>query len=93
MADVKSTLALFAAVAFGIALSASASAQDRGGYSSSIMKEEGGVRAKPRVRDEGWEKPAVAPKKTMRRARGSSSPSPVPRYQSTVTPLGTARAS
>ncbi len=91
MTIVKTSLGLLVSVALGTAgMTAGAVAQDRSGYPYSIMKEESGVRAKPRVREEGWEKPAVAPKKTIRRARGSSSPSPVPRYQSTVTPLGTA---
>jgi hypothetical protein len=33
---------------------------------------------------------APAPRKRVKRARGSSSPSPVPPYQSTLTPLGVA---
>lgn len=68
-----------------------AAAQDRSGYPYSIMKDEGGAKPKPRVRDDGWEKPrAEQGKKPIRRVRGSSSPSPVPLYRSTVTPLGTA---
>lgn len=65
-------------------------AQDKSGYPYAIMKEEGGAKPRPRVTDDGWEKPQAPAKKPLRRARGSSSPSPVPRYQSTVTPLGTA---
>ena len=67
-----------------------AAAQDKRGYPYSIMTEEGGAKPAPRVRDEGWEKPQAPAKKPVRRARGSSSPSPVPPYRSTVTPLGTA---
>ena len=79
-----------AALALGtVFLAAPAAAQDRTGYPYSIMKEEGGAKP-PRVRDEGWDKPTTSAKKPVRRVRGSSSPSPIPRYQSTVTPLGTA---
>ena len=69
-------------------LGAPAVAQDKSGYPYSIMKEEGG--AKPRIQGEGWDKPRAPAGKPIRRARGSSSPSPVPPYRSTVTPLGTA---
>ncbi|MES1155573.1 MAG: hypothetical protein ABUL48_04000, partial [Pseudorhodoplanes sp.] len=89
----KKSLMLFAAITLcwgGIA--APAVAQDKSGYPYSIMKEEGGAqpRAKPRASDQGWEKPRAPSQTPIRRARGSSSPSPVPQYQSTVTPLGTA---
>ena len=74
-----------------ICLAAPALAQDKDSYPYSIMREEGGVKKKPTVNDRGWEKPQTTEKKTVRRSRiGSSSPSPLPRYQSTVTPLGTA---
>jgi len=86
---VKTSLALLAAILLGTGgIASRAIAQDKSGYPYSIMKEEGG--AKPRVRDDGWEKPGAPAKKPVRRSRGSSSPSPVPLYQSTVTPLGTA---
>lgn len=91
MAVVKGSLALLAAAAaLSSIIATSANAQDRSGYPYSIMKEEGGAKPRPRVMDDGWEKPRAPAKKPIRRARGSSSPSPVPRYQSTVTPLGTA---
>jgi hypothetical protein len=93
MVLVKKSSVLFAAIALGGAcLAAPAIAQDKSGYPYSIMKEEGGAkpRAKPRITGEGWEKPRVPSQQPIRRARGSSSPSPVPQYQSTVTPLGTA---
>jgi hypothetical protein len=96
MNAVKHSLALLAAIALGTGcLATQAVAQDKSGYPYSIMREEGGAKLRPPARDEGWEKPqadkpqALA-KKPIRRARGSSSPSPVPQYQSTVTPLGTA---
>jgi hypothetical protein len=92
MVLVKKSLALFAAIAVCAGcLATPAAAQDKSGYPYSIMKEEGGARSpKPRVSDDGWEKAPALAKKPIRRARGSSSPSPVPQYQSTVTPLGTA---
>ena len=83
-------LALFAAIVLGAGLvPTQVLAQDKDGYPYSIMKEEGGSK-KPRVNDLGWEKPQPQATKPIRRVRGSSSPSPVPPYQSTVTPLGTA---
>lgn len=89
MAVVKWALIAGAAALLGAGGVASrAFAQDKDSYPYSIMKEEGG--AKPRVRDEGREKPPATAKKSIHRARGSSSPSPVPHYRSTVTPLGTA---
>ena len=88
------SLALFAAAALCMGcLATSAIAQDRGGYPYSIMREEPGTKPKPRpaITGEGWETPQAAPAKPVRGKRiGSSSPSPVPPYQSTVTPLGTA---
>jgi hypothetical protein len=68
----------------------SASAQNRDGYPYSIMREEGGARPRAPAPNTGWEKPQVTPKKPIRRARGSSSPSPLPPPRSVVTPLGTA---
>jgi hypothetical protein len=90
-AIVKSSVVLLAAIALGTgAIATRAIAQDKSGYPYSIMKEEGGAKPRPPVTDDGWEKPQAPVKKPMRRARGSSSPSPVPQYRSTVTPLGTA---
>ncbi|MBZ0149450.1 MAG: hypothetical protein K8F62_18200 [Pseudorhodoplanes sp.] len=91
MAVVKGSLGLLAAVALSGIIATSANAQDKSGYPYSIMREEGG--AKPRTPEFGWEKeqPREPAKKPAGKRRiGSSSPSPVPPYQSTVTPLGTA---
>jgi len=88
------SLAFFAAAALCMGcLATSAIAQDKSGYPYSIMREEPGTKPKPRpaITGEGWETPQAAPAKPVRGKRiGSSSPSPVPPYQSTVTPLGTA---
>jgi len=88
----KISLMLLTAIAFGTgAPVTNALAQDKNGYPYSIMKEEGGAKPRPPATDEGWEKPQIRAKKPIGKRRiGSSSPSPVPRYQSTVTPLGTA---
>jgi hypothetical protein len=93
MAVVKSPLTLLVAITLGGIFATPAIAQDKNGYPYSIMKEEPGTkpRARAPVNDPGWEGPEAAPKKPVGKRRiGSSSPSPVPPYQSTVTPLGTA---
>jgi hypothetical protein len=90
--NMQRSLALFAAAAlYAGCMTAPAIAQDRSGYPYSIMKEEPGTKPRPRAAEPGWETPQAAPAKPVRGKRiGSSSPSPVPPYQSTVTPLGTA---
>ena len=90
MADMKRTLALFAAIAFGIALSGIRLRAGPERLSLFDHEGRGRLQAKPRVRDEGWEKPPSRRRSRCGVRDGSSSPSPVPRYQSTVTPLGTA---
>jgi hypothetical protein len=86
----RTSLALISATLL-IASVASSVAQDRNGYPYSIMREEGGARARAPVNDPGWEGPEAAPKKQVRKQRriGSSSPSPLPPVRSVVTPLGT----
>jgi hypothetical protein len=88
----KTFVTAMAAVMLGVAgLTPFAFAQDKDSYPYSIMREEGGTKKpRPRAAEPGWDSPQKPAKPAPRARVGSSSPSPLPRYQSTVTPLGTA---